>query len=54
MAYLNVGGECRIYFERYPAGRVATVRAHGWGMGCRVSDNTVARIQGYEPVSIHR
>ena len=45
MAYLNVSGERRIYYEHYPAGRVAVVFAHGWGMGCRVWDNTVACLQ---------
>ena len=45
MAYLNVATDRRIYFEHYPAGHHTVVLAHGWGMGCRVWDNTVARLQ---------
>jgi non-heme chloroperoxidase len=45
MAYLNVDGERRIYYEHYPAGRISVVLAHGWGMGCRVWDGAVARLQ---------
>lgn len=45
MAYLNVDDTRRIYYEHYPAGRPTVVLAHGWGMGCRVWDGTVARLQ---------
>ncbi len=45
MAYLNVDGQRRIYYEHYPAGRPTVVLSHGWGMGCRVWDGTVARLQ---------
>jgi len=45
MAYLNVEATRRIYYEHYPAGPITVVLAHGWGMGCRVWDGTVARLQ---------
>jgi non-heme chloroperoxidase len=45
MAYLSVDGERRIYYEHYFGGRTTVVLAHGWGMGCRVWDGTVARLQ---------
>lgn len=44
MAYLNVDGQRRIYYEHYPARHHTVVLAHGWGMGCRVWDGTVARL----------
>ena len=45
MAYLCVDGERRIYYEHYFGGRITVVLAHGWGMGCRVWDGTIARLQ---------
>ncbi len=45
MAYLCVDGERRIYYEHYFAGRTTVVLSHGWGMGSRVWDGTVARLQ---------
>jgi non-heme chloroperoxidase len=45
MAYLNIDGQRRIYYEHYPADRPTVVLSHGWGMGCRVWDGTVARLQ---------
>jgi non-heme chloroperoxidase len=45
MAYLNVDGERRIYYEHYFGGRTTVVLAHGWGMGCRVWDGTLVRLQ---------
>jgi pimeloyl-[acyl-carrier protein] methyl ester esterase len=45
MAYLSVDGERRIYYEHYFGGRITVVLAHGWGMGCRVWDGTIARLQ---------
>ena len=46
MAYLAVEGDRRVYFEHYPGSRDLTVvLSHGWGMGCRVWDNTTACLQ---------
>jgi len=45
MAYLSIDSERRIYYEHYFAGRATVVLSHGWGMGCRVWDGTVARLQ---------
>ena len=45
MAYLSVDGDRRIYYEHYFGGAPRVVLAHGWGMGCRVWDGTVARLQ---------
>lgn len=45
MAYLCVEGERRIYYEHYFAGRTTVVLSHGWGMGCRVWDGTLVRLQ---------
>ena len=45
MAQLTVAGDRRIYFEHYLGGRTTVVLSHGWGMGCRVWDNTAARLQ---------
>jgi pimeloyl-[acyl-carrier protein] methyl ester esterase len=44
MPYLNRADERRIYYEHYPAGRRTVVLIHGWGMGCRVWDVTIARL----------
>jgi pimeloyl-[acyl-carrier protein] methyl ester esterase len=44
MARLNVSGGT-IYYEYFPAGRITVVLSHGWGMGCRVWDTTVACLQ---------
>ena len=45
MGYLAVKKEKRIYFEHYPAGELTVVLSHGWGMGLRVWDDTVAFLQ---------
>lgn len=44
MAYLSVDGG-RIYFEHFPVGQLTVVLSHGWGMGARVWDGTVAFLQ---------
>jgi pimeloyl-[acyl-carrier protein] methyl ester esterase len=46
VAHLAVEGDRRIYFEHYPGAReVTVVLSHGWGMACRVWDNTTACLQ---------
>lgn len=45
MASLQIDAQRRIYFEHYPAGSTTVVLVHGWGMGCRVWDGTLARLQ---------
>lgn len=45
MAHLTVAGDGRIYYEHYAGGAATVVLSHGWGMGCRVWDNTSARLQ---------
>ncbi len=35
----------RIYYEHYAAAGTCVVLSHGFGMGCRVWDNTIARLQ---------
>ena len=44
MAHLQVAGNRRIYFEHHAGSGAAVVLSHGWGMGCRVWDNTAARL----------
>ena len=44
MGRLSVEGDRQIYFEHYPGTGRTLVLSHGWGMGCRVWDNTVARL----------
>ena len=47
MGRLSVEGDRQIYFERHsaaPGQQRTVVLSHGWGMGCRVWDNTVARL----------
>ena len=46
MGRLAVEGDRQIHFEHYPGGspKPPVVLSHGWGMGCRVWDNTVARL----------
>ena len=47
MGRLSVEGDRQIYFERHvggPGKRRTVVLSHGWGMGCRVWDDTVARL----------
>ena len=45
MGRLAVEGDRQIHFEHYGGGSKPTVvLSHGWGMGCRVWDNTVARL----------
>lgn len=44
MAHLQVAGNWRIYFEHHAGSGTAVVLSHGWGMGCRVWDNTAARL----------
>ena len=44
MAHLKVAGNRRIYFEHHVGGGTTVVLSHGWGMGCRVWDNTTARL----------
>ncbi len=47
MGRLSVEGDRQIYFEHYASGssgQRTVVLSHGWGMGCRVWDNTVARL----------
>jgi len=53
LAYLAVESGRRIYFEHYSGRNPTVVLSHGWGMGCRVWDNTVACLQdaGYAVVS---
>ena len=43
MGKLRVDHGKEIYFEHFPGGRTV-VLSHGWGMGCRVWDDTVARL----------
>ena len=43
MGRLRVEFGKEIYFEHHP-GRGTVVLSHGWGMGCRVWDDTVARL----------
>ena len=44
MGRLLVEGDRQIYFEHYSGSERTVVLSHGWGMGCRVWDNTVARL----------
>lgn len=44
MGRLRVEGDKEIYFEHHPGERTV-VLSHGWGMGCRVWDDVVARLQ---------
>ena len=47
MGRLSMEGDRQIYFEHYasgPGGQQTVVLSHGWGMSCRVWDNTVARL----------
>ena len=44
MGRLRVEADKAIYFEHHPGERTV-VLSHGWGMGCRVWDDTVARLQ---------
>ena len=43
MGRLRVDHGKEIYFEQYPGERTV-VLSHGWGMGCRVWDDSVARL----------
>ena len=45
MGRLAVAGERQIHFEHYPGDGPTLVLSHGWGMGCRVWDNTTAKLQ---------
>lgn len=44
MAHLQVAEHRRIHFERHVAGRAGVALSHGWGVGCRVWDNTATRL----------
>jgi pimeloyl-[acyl-carrier protein] methyl ester esterase len=44
MGFLTRSGGRQIYFEHYAGRGPAVVLSHGWGMGCRVWDDTVARL----------
>ncbi|MEQ8859280.1 MAG: alpha/beta hydrolase [Pseudomonadales bacterium] len=44
MAYLNVDGERRIYYEDYAGDGLPVLLVHGWGMSCRVWDTTTAAL----------
>ena len=47
MGRLAVEGDRQIHFEHYcgeSGSKPPVVLSHGWGMGCRVWDNTVARL----------
>lgn len=44
MALLSVDGNRSIYYEHQVRGNQTVVLSHGWGMGCRVWDNTVAAL----------
>lgn len=42
MPRLEVGENRRIYFEYVPGDRSTVLLSHGWGMSCRIWDNTAA------------
>lgn len=44
MGFLTRAGGRQIYFEHYAGRGPAVVLAHGWGMSCRVWDDTIARL----------
>ena len=44
MAYLDVEPARAIYFEHQVRGPTTVLLSHGWGMGCRVWDTTVAAL----------
>jgi len=53
MGLLARAGGRQIYFEHYAGRGPAVVLAHGWGMSCRVWDDTIARLtdRGHEVVA---
>jgi pimeloyl-[acyl-carrier protein] methyl ester esterase len=44
MGFLSRASGRQIYFEHYTGRGPAVVLAHGWGMSCRVWDDTIARL----------
>jgi pimeloyl-[acyl-carrier protein] methyl ester esterase len=44
MGFLAREGGRQIYFEHYAGRGPAVVLSHGWGMGCRAWDDTIARL----------
>lgn len=44
MGMLTREGGRQIYFEHYAGRGPAVVLSHGWGMGCRAWDDTIARL----------